>query len=312
MITCPSCGKENQDHYKFCLSCGASLQAVAAGGGVVAPELLPPPPPPGPRFGGAAAVSSPQLANEADRACMSCGSAVPASFRFCGACGHPMGSAAPRDAPETRGPRRGRLMMIQPDGSEGDGVPLHDVTVVGRDAGYPFESDTYLSPQHAVFSFHGNTLNVEDLTSLNGVYLRIAPDQPFRLIDGTVFRIGQEIIRFELIPAPVPDGHGLEVMGSPNPDYLGRIALVIGRDALGNAYCVPREGLHLGRERGDIIFPDDGYVSGLHCRIHGDKAAVFVTDVGSSNGTFVRVRGQGAVPRGSMILLGQQLFRADF
>ena len=30
MITCSRCGKENQDHYKFCLGCGAKLEAAAA------------------------------------------------------------------------------------------------------------------------------------------------------------------------------------------------------------------------------------------------------------------------------------------
>ncbi len=30
MITCPKCSKENQDHYKFCLGCGAELPRDAA------------------------------------------------------------------------------------------------------------------------------------------------------------------------------------------------------------------------------------------------------------------------------------------
>ncbi|MEO8901237.1 MAG: zinc-ribbon domain-containing protein, partial [Polyangiaceae bacterium] len=30
MITCLKCGKENQDHYKFCLGCGAELPRAAA------------------------------------------------------------------------------------------------------------------------------------------------------------------------------------------------------------------------------------------------------------------------------------------
>ena len=30
MITCAKCGKENQDHYKFCLGCGAELPREAA------------------------------------------------------------------------------------------------------------------------------------------------------------------------------------------------------------------------------------------------------------------------------------------
>ncbi len=29
MISCPSCGKQNQDHYKFCLGCGAELPREA-------------------------------------------------------------------------------------------------------------------------------------------------------------------------------------------------------------------------------------------------------------------------------------------
>src|SRR5204862_3843423 len=34
VITCPKCGKENQDHYKFCLGCGAELPR---GGGAAKP-----------------------------------------------------------------------------------------------------------------------------------------------------------------------------------------------------------------------------------------------------------------------------------
>ena len=31
MIVCNRCGKENQDHYKFCLGCGAELTAAPKG-----------------------------------------------------------------------------------------------------------------------------------------------------------------------------------------------------------------------------------------------------------------------------------------
>ena len=70
--------------------------------------------------------------------------------------------------------------------------------------------------------------------------------------------------------------------------------------------------MHLGRERGDIIFPEDGYVSGLHCRIHSEGGKVVLTDVGSSNGTFTRVRNERTIKKGSLLLMGQQLFRADY
>ena len=105
---------------------------------------------------------------------------------------------------------------------------------------------------------------------------------------------------------------GTEVMGSPNPGFLGRIRLVVGRDGYGSSYCVPPTGMHLGRDRGDIIFPDDGYVSGLHCRIHGELGAVQLTDVGSSNGTFLRLEEPTPLPTGSLLLMGMQLFRVEY
>ena len=220
------------------------------------------------------------------------------------------GSSRPPRA--TSGSTRGSLVIIRPDGSEGEKVELRDQTLVGRAHGEPFASDMYLSPKHAFFFFRDDSLFVEDVGSLNGVYLRVTPDVPHPLSDQSIFRIGQEIIRFERIGPPELDAQGVEVMGSPNPGYLGRIALLTGRESVGNSYCIPPEGMHLGRERGDIIFPDDGYVSGLHCRVHGKSDQVWVTDVGSSNGTLVRVVRESVVLRGSIVLLGQQLFRADY
>jgi pSer/pThr/pTyr-binding forkhead associated (FHA) protein len=209
-------------------------------------------------------------------------------------------------------PPRGSLVLIRPDGSEGDSVPLSDTTSVGRQAGGVFAADLYLSPRHATFFFEGNQLVARDEDSLNGLYIRVDRDVPIELREGAIFRIGQELIRFNVI-APTPVGpDGVELMGSPNPGYVGRLSLVIGRSTTGNSFPIPPQGLHLGRERGDLIFPEDGYVSGLHARIHGEHGRVFLTDVGSSNGTFVRVIGRHVIRSGDLILMGQQLFRAEY
>jgi pSer/pThr/pTyr-binding forkhead associated (FHA) protein len=260
--------------------------------------------------------------------CPSCGNPVPQDFKFCGTCGHrmepaaaaarsvpaaapaPAPSAAPRAQPAAA--PRGALVLINPDGSQGDSFALGaGATVVGREAGGVFAHDAYLSPRHATFTFQGDQCSVKDESSLNGVYLKIERDVPTSLIDGSTFRIGQEILRFQTIK-PVKTADGVEPMGSPNPGYIGRISLLIGRDATGNAFPIPREGMHIGRERGDVIFPEDGYVSGLHCRIHHDGSGVVLTDVGSSNGTFTRVRGEAKIGNGQLLLMGQQLFRLQF
>ena len=39
---------------------------------------------------------------------------------------------------------------------------------------------------------------------------------------------------------------------------------------------------------------------------------VFLADLGSSNGTFVKVNGERGVGHDSFVLLGQQLFRLNF
>lgn len=359
MIVCSRCSKENQDHYKFCLGCGAELPRESS-----RPRSFSAPTPPGgsPAVGtgtkppqpvqAAEALAAadptraraiqlepaaagdplpPELAplGEATVPCTNCGAQVPENFRFCHVCGHDL-HAAPAtnggaDAPEERvsapavaaapqpSAARARLILIQPDGSEGEAFPLGgDTTLIGRSTGGIFSNDAYLSPEHAGFRFEGDQLVVEDMESLNGIYVRIEPDVPIELFDGSVFRVGQEILRFEVPTAPDPSDDGTQLMGSPHQGLLGRVCLVIGRDTTSNCFPIPPQGIHLGRERGDVVFPEDGYVSGLHCRIHVEVGHVFLTDVGSSNGTFVRVLNESFVPKGTFVLMGQQLFRAEY
>lgn len=346
MIVCPRCSKENQDHYKFCLGCGAELPRDAAH----APKSFTAPTPPAgfPAVGtgsaslASSAGTSPAIQNPPAAApvasqpaasapltsapsaagpvpCPQCKNIVQPGFKFCGTCGFPMAqpsaapppAAAPAAAPAANS--RGTLVLIRPDGSEGGTFPLNDgMTPVGREAGGLFANDSYLSPKHAVFAFKNNNLVVTDQNSLNGVYVRIERDTPTLLVPGAIFRIGQEILRFDPVAPPAKGADGVEVMGSPNNGIVGRLSLVIGRDTTGNAFPVPATGMHVGRERGDVVFPEDGYVSGLHCRLHADNGKVFLTDVGSSNGTFVRVAGETPVKTGAFVLMGQQLFRAQY
>jgi pSer/pThr/pTyr-binding forkhead associated (FHA) protein len=245
---------------------------------------------------------------------------VPQDFKFCGTCGHRLGggnagaTAAPASpqvsaVPQPGAAARGQIVLINPDGSEGASFALADgPTPVGRNSGRLFAQDAYLSPKHATFLLGPKGCTVRDEQSLNGVYVKIARDKPVRINHGDIFRIGQEIIRFETI-APTQSVDGVEPMGSPNPGFIGRICLLIGRQSSGNVHVIQPDGMHIGRERGDVIFPEDGYVSGLHCRIHHDGSGVVLTDVGSSNGTFMRVRGETTVENGDLLLLGQQLFR---
>jgi hypothetical protein len=142
------------------------------------------------------------------------------------------------------------------------------------------------------------------------VFVKLSDEE--ELVDGDVFRIGQELLRFDEIAPPVPLDDGTDVMGSPNPGYWGRLALIVGRDQDGSAFPLFGESVTLGRERGDILFPEDGYVSGQHARVELRDGRVYLADLNSSNGTFVRVRGERVVKTGGAILMGQQLFRISY
>ncbi|CAN5574695.1 hypothetical protein BH11MYX1_BH11MYX1_22670 [soil metagenome] len=396
MTVCNRCGKENQDHYKFCLGCGAELTAPKAGGGDVAmmktmmadPSQSPVPgapvrgssqqmpqsnpmnrgmpgmppsgplgsnptqgpqgpqgpqgtampqpmgPPPGvPSFSPGFAppqqtasvpqATPPAAAATGMRRCPSCGSDVPPSFRFCGTCGFRMdeGSApmvmpqAPHLMQQTpqAAPQRARLSMtlIRPDGSE---CGTHDLrpgeNKLGRSFGPVFENDGYLSPVHALLDIRGPNSLVRDLDSLNGVFVKMTGEE--ELHSGQIIRIGQELLRYEVIPTPEPTADGTELMGSPNPGYWGKLTVIIGREVTGAVFPLLGESVTLGRERGEINFPDDGYVSGLHARVTLRDGRVLLADLGSSNGTFVKVNGERGVGHESFVLLGQQLFRLNF
>jgi len=378
MTVCNRCGKENQDHYKFCLGCGAELTAAPKPGGDMAmmktmmadstspvagvptggmgnpmrapSSPIPPPIPRGPTGSGIAGMPpsgplggpampptmqqpmgpppgvpgfspgfAPPAAATGMRRCPSCGSDVPPSFRFCGTCGFRMDEASapmqiPMQAPTGAAlpVSRARISMtlIRPDGTEGG---THDLrqgeNKLGRSFGVVFENDGYLSPIHAQLDIRGPNAMVRDLDSLNGVFVKMTQEE--ELTSGQIIRIGQELLRFELIAAPEPTPDGTELMGSPNPGYWGKLTVIIGREITGAAFPLLGDSSTLGRERGDINFPDDGYVSGLHARVTLREGRVFLADLGSSNGTFIKVNGERAVGHESFVLLGQQLFRLN-
>jgi pSer/pThr/pTyr-binding forkhead associated (FHA) protein len=203
------------------------------------------------------------------------------------------------------------LTALRADGSEAGTYQLPGTRVtVGRETGGIFAGDSYLSPRHATFKIAGGgRASIKDEGSLNGVYKKLARDAPIELRPSDVFRIGQEIIRFEPLTAQPASPDGVERLGAPSKGYVGRIALVVGREETGNAFPIPESGVHLGRERGDILFPEDGYVSGLHCRLSWEGGKLLLTDLGSSNGTFVRLTGETEIRSGDVLLMGQQLFR---
>lgn len=79
----------------------------------------------------------------------------------------------------------------------------------------------------------------------------------------------------------------------------------------GAAYPLKEGDNALGREMGDITFPTDGFVSGRHALLQVRQDRLMVRDLGSSNGTFMRLSGPSFVDNGDHFLIGRQLLRVE-
>jgi pSer/pThr/pTyr-binding forkhead associated (FHA) protein len=213
---------------------------------------------------------------------------------------------------------RARLVMILEDGSDGQTIDVVGETVtIGREGSdITFPQDDFLAARHAeLASGTADGLVLRPLESTNGVFLQVHEET--ELVSGDVFRIGQQLLSFEVL-SEVAGDHGVdprggaERLGSPVPEGAwGRLGQIIAPGLLGSVYLLGGNEVYLGRERGDITFPGDGFVSGLHALVSARGGQYFLKDLGSSNGTYLRLSREAAVGSGALVLAGQQLFRIE-
>lgn len=327
MRVCPFCGTENELFFRFCLGCGADLDEAL---GPVEPTAAAPAPEPratpAPAAAGApAAPAADNSPSPTQRAGQRAGGRVKPSPQAPVEEPLPSTMVRHRNEPASAraaaaeakpGPGRGRLVLILEDGTDGGTYELGpERTVIGREgADINFPHDDFLGPKHAEFTFAGSQLTLSPLKSTNGVFVQVSHEVELR--SGDVFRIGQELLCFELLDEVLKDvaplGDGVTRLGSPVPEGAwGRLGQLVAPDAWGAVYLLGGSDIYLGRERGDITFPADGFVSGLHAVLMQREGRYFLKDLGSSNGTYYRLSRSAPVRRGSLVLAGQQLFRVE-
>lgn len=111
--------------------------------------------------------------------------------------------------------------------------------------------------------------------------------------------------------APIIFGKTMVISSESAPSSVrGRLHLVMEGGQPGDIYELGDETL-IGRTSGVITFPHDGFMSGRHARIVKRGATFALTDEGSRNGTFVKIKGEIELEPGDMILVGKQLFRFE-
>src|SRR5882672_6536279 len=208
---------------------------------------------------------------------------------------------------------RAKLTLIRGDGDDGVSFTLAGQDhLAGRgDCPISFPDDPFLSPIHANFAYANNQLVVRDQASLNGIYVRISA--PTELSNGAMVLVGEQVLAVEraVQPEDLPDADGtyysasmlrpagLEIRQNLRGGQIGWVHRLVGDTAT------------VGRENNDINFPDDPFISGRHAELKLTGDMLSVTDLGSRNGTFVRVQGERVLRHGDYVFLGQQLLRVE-
>jgi hypothetical protein len=172
---------------------------------------------------------------------------------------------------------------------------------VGSECEGPWCGDAWLDTWHVrLFSTHGG-VRVYDSGSRGGVWLRVDGGRWLR--DGERFRVGAQVMRFDA-------AEGTSFSGQARPWDRGRVQLVADDAPVGPALPLVDE-IVLGREAADATFPHDPYVSAHHCRLLAVGDGVWLEDLGSSNGTYVRLRSGDVIPFGSVVTIGASLYRIE-
>lgn len=210
-----------------------------------------------------------------------------------------------------------RLVLVARDGSEGESFPLQgEQMTIGRTHGdLLFPDDPFLSPLHVRMQWTPKGMALFDAGSTNGVYLRIRGSAP--VYPGDQFMIGHQLLRLENIDTQVqerpPAIDGTRVFGTPLQPAWGCVRQVGRGGIVGDKYYLRGSQVVLGREGGDLLFPNDPFVSREHARLRlelrGQTMAVFLEDLESANGSYIRIRGSAEMAGMDTFRIGDQILR---
>jgi len=89
-----------------------------------------------------------------------------------------------------------------------------------------------------------------------------------------------------------------------------KLILIRGEGMDGLSFHLKAEQHIVGRD-GQLVFPDDPFVSRKHANFFYRNGVLVVRDEGSLNGVYIRVRGTVDLAPGAPSLAGEQLFRLD-
>jgi len=246
--------------------------------------------------------------------CPVCKEFNPPGVKFCIECGLVFDRALPDDA---FGAPAVQLPVLV-DSSGREYVIREGPNRLGRTGDVPVE-DPRVSRQHAQLEKDGQRFLVQDLGSTNGTFIegsRLANGEVRELLPGQTLSLGGLELRLclpgERSKTQVALSGRTATLTSPPSDSRADYRLV----GDGLERMLPKGTHSVGRHPDNAISIADPYVSGKHAQLDVTDDGVTITDLGSSNGTFVNEARLPAnvstrLGEGDTIRLGSREYRIE-
>ena len=208
------------------------------------------------------------------------------------------------------------VQHVRPDGVVGTRmlVPEAGLTIGRYEGDVRFPEDEYMSPAHARLEYQGEQLVVVDLSNAHNLMVKVT--ESYQLQDADVLKIGRQIFRFsvasEAIAVAANSGTPIRQINAMISGAAAELKRLNPPQTDAPArFPINEDVVTIGRDRGTYTFPDDGFMSRSHAKVYQRGEDFFLEDLGSRNGTFVKVNERAPVPAGSAILVGRQLFQVS-
>ncbi len=205
-------------------------------------------------------------------------------------------------------------------------------TFIGRNeaAHVPLLGDPSIAPMHACIVRQGPTYVLMDGGSPGGTRLNGLPIQQAPLMPGSLIQIGGYTLEFQMragsAPARAAEHMQAAPMGMPivqaptapatpavpsSPPAPPRL-VVLGGPLAGHQVVITGS-VEIGREGTGLALAGDAQASRKHARIDLAPSGVLITDLGSTNGTFVNGQriNSAALRPGDTVTIGNSTIRLD-
>ncbi|CAJ1456307.1 unnamed protein product [Effrenium voratum] len=164
-------------------------------------------------------------------------------------------------------------------------------------------SNTLVIPEAGISRFHceirflEGEFCVKDLGSTTGSFFYLRPHGHFQMFPGLMVKLGETEMQVLSVTPP-----------SEHADHAELVVLFLEGPLAGHKVSVPAGGVTIGRvSDNSLVLVQDGTVSAHHAMIFYEQGDFYITDLGSCNGTCLRLSPERAESGWHPILDGEVL-----